>query len=115
MCRHLASGSKSATAKPGPKPTPRCRPTQVRHSVVSPHGIVSYGPTEQGLAKIISDGGNPRKFTARDIVTRAAIRRADFNIARTIQMLQNPTIGDVIASLCAQASNENYVMAFTPF
>lgn len=88
---------------------------QVRHSVVSPHGIVSYGPTEQGLAKIISDGGNPRKFTARDIVTRAAIRRADFNIARTIQMLQNPTIGDVIASLCAQASNENYVMAFTPF
>lgn len=87
----------------------------VRHSVVSPHGIVSYGPTAHGLAKIVSEGGNPRKFTARDIVTRAAILRADYNIARTIQMLGTPTIRDVIASLCEQASSENYVLVFTPF
>ena len=49
------------------------------------------------------------------IVTRLAIRRMPFNIAATIASLDDPTIGDVIAALCAQATDERYALSFTPF
>lgn len=87
----------------------------IRHSVVSLHGMVSYGPTASGLAKIISESGNPRASIRRDIVTRTAMRRAEVNIARTVRLLGKPTIGDVIASLCDQTSDDDYVLTFTPF
>jgi hypothetical protein len=87
----------------------------IRHSVVGPHGIVSYGPTAAGRAKLLSESGYPLATTARDIVTGIVVRRAEFNIERTISMLESPTIGEVIASLCAQASDEHFQVPFMPF
>lgn len=85
------------------------------YSVVSPHGVVTYGPTAPGLKTIAYDWGNPRATLARSIVTRIAIRRMAFNIASTIETIDNPTIGEVIEALCAQASDENYELSFRPF
>lgn len=88
---------------------------RVSYSVVSPHGIVSYGLTDQGLKTIAYDWGNPQASTARSIVTRIAIRRMPFNIASTMDALSRPTIGDVIGALCEQGSDENYRLTFRPF
>jgi hypothetical protein len=87
----------------------------ITYSVVSPHGVVTYGPTAPGLRTIVYDWGNPRAWTARSIVTRIAIRRMTFNIASTINALRTPTIGDVIEALCAQATDDNYRLSFRPF
>ena len=87
----------------------------ITHSVVSPHGLVTYGPTAPGLRTIAYDWGNPRATLARSIVTRVAIRRMAFNIASTIDALESPTIGEVIEALCAQASDESYALSFRPF
>lgn len=88
---------------------------RVTYSVVSPHGVVTYGPTGPGLKTIAYNWGNPRAADARSIVTRIAIRRMPFNIASTIAALDSPTIGEVIRALCGQASDENYRITFTPF
>jgi hypothetical protein len=87
----------------------------ISYSVISPHGVVAYGMTSSGFKTIHYEGDHPRATTARSIITRIAIRRMTFNIARTIEVLDAPTIGDVIDDLCAQASDENYVVKFTPF
>jgi hypothetical protein len=87
---------------------------QVEFSVVSPHGLVTYGATEPGLATIVYEGNSPRAGTARSIVTRAAIRRMPFNITRTIAALGSPDIREVLADLCAQASDENYRLIYAP-
>ena len=87
----------------------------IRYSVVSPHGLVTYGPTALGLQSILYEAGNPRATVARSIITRIAIRRMGFNIARTIAALDWPTIGEVIKALCAQASDEHYKLTFTQF
>lgn len=88
---------------------------RITYSVVSPHGVVTYGPTEPGLRTILYEWGNPRATIARSIVTRIAIRRMEFNIASTIGRLSAPSIGDVIAALCAQATDENYELSYRPF
>jgi hypothetical protein len=86
----------------------------ITYAVVSPNGVVTYGPTASGLETIAYDWGNPRATLARSIVTRVAIRRMTFNIGSTADALDDPTIGDVIAALCAQASDENYRLSFRP-
>jgi hypothetical protein len=86
----------------------------ITYAVVSPNGVVTYGPTASGLETIAYDWGNPRATLARSIVTRVAIRRMTFNIGATADALDDPTIGDVIAALCAQASDENYRLSFRP-
>jgi hypothetical protein len=83
-------------------------------AVVSPHGLVTYGPTASGIRAIAYDWGNPRATLARSIVTRLAIRRMAFNIASTIDAFENPTIGQIIEALCLQASDENYSLPFRP-
>jgi hypothetical protein len=87
----------------------------ISYSVVSPHGLVTYGLTTRGLRTVAYDWGNPRATVARSIVTRIAIRRMTFNIASTIAALDSPTIGEVIEALCAQASDENYELSFRQF
>lgn len=87
----------------------------ISYSVVSPHGLVSYGPTRPGIRTIAYDWGNPRATLARSIVTRIAIRRMAFNIVSTIAALDSPTIGEVIEALCAQASDTDYELSFRPF
>jgi hypothetical protein len=87
---------------------------QVAFAVISPHGVVSYGATETGRATIIYEGNNPRAGTTRSIVTRAAIRRMPFNVTETVTALGSPDIGDVIAELCAQFSDENYTATYSP-
>lgn len=84
----------------------------IGYAVISPHGVVSYGMTAPGFKTVHYEGGNPRATTARSIITRIAIRRMAFNIARTIAELPSPTIGEVIADLCAQGSDENYLLTF---
>lgn len=88
---------------------------RVTYAVVSPHGVVTYGPTEQGLRTMVYNWGNPRATIARSVVTRIAIRRQPFSIASTIDSLHSPTIGEVIEALCAQSSDENYTLSFRPF
>ena len=87
----------------------------ISYAVVSPHGVVTYRPTTAGIQRIAYDWGNPRATIARSIVTRTAIRRMPFNIAATIATLERPTIGQVIAVLCAQATDENYQLSFRSF
>lgn len=89
--------------------------SRITYAVVSPYGVVTYGPTVSGLAAIAYDWGNPRAMLARSIVTRLAIRRLPFNVERTVGSLNDPSIGDVIAALCAQASDETYRLRFDPF
>jgi hypothetical protein len=86
----------------------------ITYAVVSPHGVVTYGPTAPGLKSIAYDWGNPRATTARSIVNRIAIRRMPFNIASTISILGRPDIGEVIANLCEQVSGEDYRLTFRP-
>ncbi len=87
---------------------------RVELSVVSPHGVVTYGVTEPGLRTIAYEGNNPRAGTARSIVTRLAIRRMPFNIAKTVDALGTASIAEVIAAFCAQASDENYTLVYSP-
>lgn len=87
----------------------------IKFSVVSPHGLVTYGATDAGLQSILHEEGNPRATIARSIVTRIAVRRMAFNIVKTIEALDSPTIGDVIEALCTQSSDENYKLTFTRF
>lgn len=87
----------------------------ITYAVVSPHGVVTYGPTASGLRTMIYDWGNPRATLARSVVTRLAIRRMPFNIASTVDAMHGATIGEVIEALCAQATDENYRLSFTPF
>jgi hypothetical protein len=88
---------------------------RITYAVVSPHGVVTYGPTVHGLRTMIYNWGNPRATIARSVVTRIAIRRQPFSIASTIDSLHSPTIGEVIEALCAQSSDENYMLSFQPF
>jgi hypothetical protein len=88
---------------------------RITYAVVSPHGVVTYGPTAAGIQSIAYDWGNPRATIARSIVTRTAIRRMPFNIATTIATLRRPTIGQVISALCAQTTDENYQLSFRSF
>jgi hypothetical protein len=86
----------------------------VTHSVVTPHGLVTYGPTALGLKRMLLEWGSPRASVARSVISITAVRRAVFNIARTIDVLENPMIAEVIEDLCTQGSDENYVINFTP-
>ncbi len=86
----------------------------LRFSVVSPHGQVRYGATPAGTAKIVRNIGNPRMSYVRELATGSAIRRSPNNIVRTIATMNNPTIGAVIAELCAQSSSDDYRISFEP-
>ena len=87
----------------------------ITHSVVSPHGLMTYGATVLGLDRIRYEQGNPRATLARSIVSRIAIRRMEFNIAKTIAVLDDPSIGEVIHALALQCTDQHFEVAFAPF
>lgn len=88
--------------------------SDVRNYVVSPYGVVEYGPTLVGRARIYAEATHPRAFIERDLLTLIAIRRTDRNVARTRELA--PVAGplEIISELCSQLSNEHYRMHFAP-
>jgi hypothetical protein len=86
----------------------------LRFSVISPHGQVRYGAGRSGQARIVLNIGNPRISFVRELATASAIRRSVTNITRTIGAMDEPTIAQVIAELCAQSSGDDYQLSFEP-
>jgi hypothetical protein len=88
--------------------------TSLHFTVVSPHGQVSYGPTEIGVQNLIFNRGNPRLNFVREIAVRAILRRTSANIQRSIENMPSLSIGGIIAELCKQMSGEDYRLTFSP-
>jgi hypothetical protein len=88
---------------------------RVQHFVLSPYGVVSYGLTTQGLRRVGANRGPLRDDFALHVVLSAWIALSADNIAKTVRKLANPTIEDVILSLCAQLSGRDYEVLFQPF
>ncbi|PHR54059.1 MAG: hypothetical protein COA47_16090 [Robiginitomaculum sp.] len=86
--------------------------SKLRFLVISPLGQVEYGATDPGRARIIFNQGNPRINIMRELATASAIRRGQRNIARLIATLPQPTIGEVIAALCAEGSSDIYQLHY---
>jgi hypothetical protein len=82
--------------------------SEVNNFVVSPYGLIEFEPTPAARKQIAYEHGDPRAGLERSLVTIAAIRRAPYNITRTVA--ENPTlsIGGLIAELCLQMTSENF-------
>jgi hypothetical protein len=88
---------------------------EVRNFVVSPYGIIEYQPTEDGRRKLATEFGHPLARTMRDLTTLAAIRRAPFNIERTIGARRGLAVSELISTLCEQVSGPDYTMRYATF
>lgn len=86
----------------------------VRNFVVSPYGVVEYGPTPLGRSRMYAEQTHPRASTERDLLTLAVVRRSDRNVTRTMESAPAAGALEIIADLCAQLSSEFYEVHFSP-
>ncbi len=88
---------------------------EVRNFVVSPYGIVEYQPTRVGRQRLASERGHPLATTMRDMTTITAVRRASFNVERTVAARPGLVVSELILTLCQQLSGPDYMMEYVPF
>lgn len=88
--------------------------SEVRNYVVSPYGVVEYGPTPLGISRMLSEATHPRATIERDLLTLVAVRRSQFSVTRMLEDAPATAPHDIIADLCAQLSGEFYRTRFAP-
>lgn len=87
---------------------------RLRHMVVTPHGTVTYGLTDRGLKRILFDRGNPVASPERAILYRYALLQTPRNPAH-VASGSAATVGDILATIAGQVSDDDYEVTFRPF
>lgn len=91
----------------------KCAP-KTRFFVVTPLGVIEYSPTQEGVRRLQFDKNNPRSVTTREILTTAMIRRAPFNVHKTIAQQSLTTISDLLIALSAQFTAPELAVRYWP-
>ena len=86
----------------------------VRHFVVSPYGVVSYGPTPLGQRKLAFERGYPLASLNRELEVSMALHRSPLGVERAAQARPGLSIRGLLDELCRRMSSEMFVMRFEP-
>ena len=84
--------------------------SSVKNFVVSPFGTIEFEPTPVGRKLMFYEHNNPLGSIERALIVTDAIVRAPHSVERMAAKSPMLTTSEIIAELCAQMTDDNFLM-----